>query len=489
MNSFYSWQIPVVFGALFVIVPLVIRRPVVALYVLVGAAVVIEIFPLGYADSFTDTIPFFLNVNNSAGLPVSISPAEIVMAVALIAWATGAAGERALHRPGTRIIKVYGVYMLAVLMAEGFGLVSGGDFNKSLWEMRPQVYGFILFILTASLVRERRQIVIIASIFFAGAAIKAGVGYNRYFNTLGGNVPTTQDAILAHEDSYFLLMYLIGTVAAAIWVRRRKIVIPLLVASPIVALIMLENKRRVAELALIAGLATVLVLAIRFESVVRRRVIIFTLIGASAFALYCAAEWNANDGLAAQVVRPLRTTLTGQTDQRDFLSNLYRVNENLDIKATYQLNPLLGIGFGRPFLVPFPLADITQQYPLWQYMPHNSLLWVAMRMGLVGMGAFWGLICIVVLEGVRVIRTQQDPLLRGVAAFALAAVMAELLVAYGDVQLENYRNMIFFGMMLGLIDAIPSVQTARVEDEVEETVPVPRWAPVPTLNTTTHMRG
>src|SRR5258708_39665305 len=103
-------------------------------------------------------------------------------------------------------------------------------------------------------------------------------------------------------------MYLIGTVAGAIWVRRRKIVIPLLVASPIVALIMLENKRRVAELALIAGLATVLVLAIRFESVVRRRVIIFPVIGASAFALFCAAEWNGNDGLAAPVGPPPRAT-------------------------------------------------------------------------------------------------------------------------------------------------------------------------------------
>jgi hypothetical protein len=116
-----------------------------------------------------------------------------------------------------------------------------------------------------------------------------------------------------------------------------------------------------------------------------------------------------------------------------------------------------------------------------------------MRMGFLGMAAFWALIGTVVLEGVRVIRTQQDPLLRGVAAFALAAVIAELLVAYGDVQLENYRNMIFFGTMLGLIDAIPRVRTVTAEApepaETLETLPAQRWAPVPNISATSHGRG
>lgn len=486
--TYWTWQIPFLFAGLVAVVPLVLRRPVTALYVLIGAATVIEIFPLAFPDSLTDTIPFFLNLNNSAQLPMSISPAEIVMATAILAWCTSAS-QRAVQRPSRRIFRAYGVYMLAVLLAEGWGLLNGSDFNRSLWELRPQVYGFLLFLLSVSLVRERRQVVILAAVFLAGAAFKGGVGYYRYFITLHGDIGHA-DSILAHEDTYFLVMFIVAALAAAIWVRRRGLVLALLAASPIVAVVMLENRRRVGMLALIAALVVVVALAIRFEPKIRKRVIVISAAASVLFAIFAAAEWNANDGLAGQVVRPLRTTLTGQVDQRDYLSNLYRANENANIIATYQTNRLIGVGFGLPMQIVFPLADISQQYPLWNYIPHNSVLWIGMRMGILGMAAFWALIAMIILEGVRTLRSAEDRLLRGVAAFALAAVVAELIAGYGDVQLENYRNMIFFGVMVGLIDALPRVRTVTVAPvTVEEGAAEGRWALAPVLSTHSQRRA
>jgi hypothetical protein len=476
-----TWQLPALFAGLTVVLPLVYRKPVTALYVLIGAATVVEILPLGFQDSLTDTFPFFLNLNNSANLPVSISPAELVMATALAAWLTRAGAERRVRLPHGYILRAYALFMAVVLLAEAWGMVNGGDWNHSLWELRPQVYGFVVFILAASLVRERRQVVLLASLFLAGAAFKAGVGYYRYFITLHGDLGDAQ-SLLAHEDTYFLVMFLVAAIAAAIWVRRPAVMAALLLASPVVAVVMLENRRRVGVLTLIAALAVVVVLAVRFEPAVRKRVIIFTVIGITAFAIFVGAAWNTNNGLAGQVVRPLRTTLTNQVDQRDYLSNLYRINENADIIATYNTSPVIGVGFGLPMQVVFPLADISQQYPLWNYIPHNSLLWVGMRMGMLGMATFWALIGTIILEGIRVLRSQEDSLLRAVAAFALAAVVGELIVGYGDVQLENYRNMIFLGIMVGLVDALPRLRTVTVA----QPEPVSRWAPVPALRATSH---
>jgi len=65
-----------------------------------------------------------------------------------------------------------------------------------------------------------------------------------------------------------------------------------------------------------------------------------------------------------------------------------------------------------------------------------------------------------ILEGTRQLAVRRDPLLRAAAAFAIGAIIAEVVVASGDLQLENYRNILFFGATLGLLDALPRVADA-----------------------------
>ncbi|HEY4025933.1 MAG TPA: O-antigen ligase family protein [Candidatus Dormibacteraeota bacterium] len=466
-----TWQVVVVLIGVAALFPIVWRRPAFAIYVVAGAAVVLENFPLRFPDSLTDTIPFFTNLNNSAGLPVSINPAELVMAFGLLAWLFSSALQDGPRAPAGPIRRPYIAFMAVVVIAELHGVLSGANFNITLWELRPQVYGFILFVLTASLVRERRDVVAIAGIFMAGVALKGLVGFYRYFITLHGDLGGREN-ILGHEDSYFLMLFLVAVVCALIWVRRRQLMILLLMGTPLVALTLLENRRRVAMLAVWASLLVVVALAIWFEPRLRKNVIIVSAIVGAVFAVFVAAFWNTGDGLVGQIVRPVRTVM-GQVDQRDYLSDLYRINENADLKFTYQTSPLIGTGFGIPMLVPFPLADISQQDPFWQIITHNSILWIAMRMGIMGMAVFWALIGMIVIEGVRVVRAQEDPLLRAVAVFALAAVVGELVMAYGDKQLEAYRNMIFFGTMVGLIDAIPRLRPVTVTAPQAAETPAP----------------
>jgi hypothetical protein len=471
-----TWQLPVTFGVLLVLLPMIWRRPVLGVYVLVGAAVAIENFGLGFPDALTDEIPFFWNLNNSIGAPISMNPAEVVMIVTILGALTNRELRQEERPAASRLRGYYLVFLAVVVFAEGFGLMNGGNFNISLWEMRPQVYGFILFVLASTLIRDRRQVAVLAGVVLACAAFKAGIGFYRYFFTLAKTLGT-QESILGHEDSYFLAMFIVAAVTAAIWVRRRQVVLPLLLAAPVVALVMLDNRRRIAVLALGAAIAIVVILGIRYEAAIRKRLAVIAIVGALAFGAFVTVNWNAaGEGVAAQIVRPLHA-ITGQVDQRDFLSDLYRINENKDIIFTFGTSPIVGTGFGHVMLLPYPLADISQLYPLWNYIPHNSLLWVGMRMGIIGMATFWALIAMIVLEGIRALRSVDDPLLRGAAAFAVAAAMAELVVGYADVQLEAYRNMIFFGAMVGLIDALPRLRAITVARPAA----VRRPAPAPAL--------
>lgn len=451
-----------------VVLALVLTRPRVGVYVLIGCAVVFEIFPLAFPDSFTDNFGFFLNLNNSAGLPISASPADLTLIAAFVGWWRAQSADPSL-RPSGPMLRAYLVYAGVLLLAEVHGLVSHGDFNITLWELRPQIYGLVTFVIASSLIREPRHLAIVASIFLAAATVKVGVGYHRFFTTLGGDLGGNE-AILAHEDSYFLVMLIVAAAAILVWHRRRRLLIALAVVAPLSGLVMLENHRRVGVIALVPALAVIAVLGAFSERRLRVKIAAVAAVAGLAYAGFLSVYWEHEYGVAAQLVRPVHSLV--EPDQRDLSSNLYRQNEDANLIFTYQSSPLIGVGFGLPMSVVFPLADISQQYPFWQFIPHNSVFWIAMRMGLLGMITFWGLVGMAVLTGTRALRTCRSPMVRGSVAFALAAIVAELIVGFGDLQLENYRNLVFFGCMLGVINAA---------ERVRERVPAAarRWAGVP----------
>ena len=88
-----------------------------------------------------------------------------------------------------------------------------------------------------------------------------------------------------------------------------------------------------------------------------------------------------------------------------------------------------------------------------------------------------------VLEACAVMRREQDPLLRAVAVFAVAAIVAELMVAYGDLQLESYRNLVLLGALIGAVGGLPHLDvhgsTVRVGGSRQPRLGHPahrRWA-------------
>ncbi len=265
-----------VLGAIVLALPWWVRYPIRGVYLLFAAALLFEVFPLYFPDSLTDNVPFFWNLNayNSAAINgVAISPAEIAMLLALIIWWVSTDRSTGERVPSGRLVVAYTIYILVVVLAEIRGLLSGGDLNISLWELRPQAYGFVMFVLAASLVRDRNQLLRLAGIFFAAVGLKAFLGLYRYFGTLGGSLGW-RESILSHEESFFLALFLVGVVVALIWYRRWKFLLILMALSPLVGLALIENRRRVGTLALWIGLVVLALIAVRFESTIRKHLIV-----------------------------------------------------------------------------------------------------------------------------------------------------------------------------------------------------------------------
>jgi hypothetical protein len=221
---------------------------------------------------------------------------------------------------------------------------------------------------------------------------------------------------------------------------------------------MMVNHRRSAELALLAGAGVIMVLAIRFDEERRSRWLGLTLLVLVGGTIFMVGYWNHTTGLAGELVRPIHSLFV--PDQRDYLSNIYRVAENANIQFNFKMSPLIGSGFGIPMAVIFPMADISYVYPLWNYIPHNTVLWIGMRMGALGYVAFFGLLAMAILQACRQLATRRDPLINSFAAFAVAAIVAEMIQGYNDLQLDSYRNLIVFGAVLGLINRLPQLADA-----------------------------
>ena len=444
------------------LVPWIWRKPLRGLYLLLGGTLLIEVFPLHFSDSLTDRVPLFLNLNNtnsSAGISgVAITPAEILMLAVVLIWVFQAISTRSLVLPRGPLVTAYALFALVVVGAELHGMISRGNYLNSLWELRPQAYGFVAFILTASLVKDRADLRRLIYIFFAAVGFKAALSLFRYFVTLQRNTAGIE-SIMAHEESYFFAVFLIAVLAGVLWYAQRRQLWPLLALSPIVALALMVNHRRAGDLAATVALAVLVVLAIRFRSAVsRERLVLLTFVAALGGAVFLLVFWNHTYGTIGELVRPYRSFI--EPDPRDASSNLYRAAEDANILITFRSSPLVGIGFGLPMRVVYPMADISKIYPLWNYIPHNTLLWIGMRMGVVGYITFFGLIGMGVLTATRQLAIRKDPFLCAVAAGATAAIAAELVQGYYDLQLDSFRNLIFLGVLLGVLNQMP-----RLADE------------------------
>jgi hypothetical protein len=381
------------------------------------------------------------------------------MASVIVIWFAAGVARRNLTLVGGPLVTAYVVFALIVLGTEIHGIVGRGDWLKSLWEVRPQAYGFIAFLLAANLIKTRRQMVQLSFVFFLAVMLKVGIALFRYFVTLHGN-DKAYEAIMAHEESYFFALIVLAVLAITIWGRglSRRVMFMLVTGAALSFFAMMINHRRSAELALMAGVAVVMFLAIRFDEEHRSRWLGLTVLVLVAGTIFMVGYWNHTTGVAGELVRPIRSLFV--PDSRDYLSNIYRVAENANIQFNFKMSPVIGIGFGIPMAVIFPMADISYVYPLWNYIPHNTLLWIGMRMGALGYAAFFGLLAMAILQACRQLATRKDPLITSLAAFAVAAIVAEMIQGYTDLQLDTYRNLIALGVVLGVINRLPELADA-----------------------------
>lgn len=450
-----------------VAVPILIwNNPRAGLLILFAATTVLDMDPRSLnTHRITTYVYFFLNINNVAQqyyVPgfdaLKFSLAEAIIVITLFAWLIRSISLRQWRFESGPFLICMLFYAASTMFAFGNGYVSGGDGTMGLWEVRAQFYPLIMYILTMNLVTTKEQIKRILWMAFIGLGVLAISGIVSYLQ-LNGVV--TEQGILDHEDSLILNIAIFLLLFTYLGGGNKKMVLTGLLFLPATLFTMLENQRRAGiasfVVAFLAALPVMYVLFVERRKLLARFILAFVLVG----SVYVAAGWNAS-GAWALPARAIRSNFS--PSERDAGSDLYRKEEDFDLKATRDVSPLIGYGYGRPFLQPYVLPAVTTGFLA--YFAHDSVLWVWMRTGHIGFFIFLFFIATVFIKGMHICRETTDPDLRTVGMIAVFFLLMAYVYGKYDLQLTNFRTMMMLGIWLGLLGKLS--QFAKIDAQVQQ---------------------
>ena len=258
----------------------------------------------------------------------------------------------------------------------------------------------------------------------------------------------TEHSAAIHMNAVFIL-------ALASWLYKggspaKRILI--LLMSPPIFLTYLAAQRRAAFVTILVVLVFMTVLLFR-----ERRIAFWLIIPPTMIlgVVYLVAFWNSSGalGLPAQAVKSV--IAQDQANAKDQSSNIYRQIENVNSSYTIHQAPLTGVGFGQKLIFIVPLPDISF-FIWWEYITHNSIIWIWAKTGIGGFVSMLVLIGLSVILGMRTTERMPNGNLRAVAFTATAYIIMHFIYAYVDISWDN-QSMVLAGLMMGIISGMERV--------------------------------
>lgn len=421
------------------------------------AATLIEQFSLvsegTYSDG-TDHIPLFQSLKAGAGLAgIYATPFEVFLALLLAIWLIKGFANRSLALPRSMLGLSLGTFAAVVTLGWFRGVTSGGSFSDSLLELRPWLYLGIAFVASSQLITKRTHLNVLLAVIASGIAIKSIQGVI----TLAAHFQSRPQAILAHEESFFFGLYL--AMLAGLWLipikGRLRTFMTLL--SPFVLAADIANQRRTAWAVAAAVLAMVFLLCYLGLPERRRVVVMMGIAGCVLAGIYWIGFSN-DPGLLGQPARALLSQIA--PSNRDQQSNQYRVIENVDLGIAIRQSMPLGMGFGHPIPQYVPNANITNIDSFITYLPHNGVLYLWLRLGLMGIFTFWLFVCTALMTTCNVFRKRPSQIRMLISLIVAAALIAYLVQGFYDMGLYWFRIAVVVGSLLGALEA-----SKRLEQE------------------------
>jgi O-antigen ligase len=447
---------------------LVVRWPTFGFFVTVVCAVLIEQNPLNTAHILTDALYVYYWPTSLAGLIER--PIGFLLILIIFAFVCRQFVKRQGFLQGGALLGPFVFFLLCVAWGVVHGVTTGGDFKTIVLEVRPFLYLFESYLLAYNLVTHKNHIKAFLWVMIVAAGVKGIQGCYIYYIVLHRSL-LGQNEIMAHEDSFFFAALILLVILFSIHYNYRPQVFAALIALPGVVITLIANERRADYVALLVGFIVAWTLIYCVKKHARKALltgmITFLVFGAAYVALFA----HSSGGVASPARAVISIINPNSADVRDASSNLYRTIEDFDLKYTAKQDAVLGYGFGKEFLQPKTLPNILYEDPIYLLVPHNTIYWIWMRLGTVGYFAFWFLLGSIIVRGCQIVRRLQDRYLQLVAIYIVAVTFMEVVVAYADYQLFFYRNVIYLGLLVGILLKLPKLDLKPEVDRSEKGAP------------------
>ena len=439
-------------GQMLLLVPLVaalvglaiLAHPDVGVYLLFAVAILFEQWAIPGLEPITAQTRVFQNISTYTPIPLRLSLADLLMVLTLTSWAARRLVGR--HQPfrmgplGWAVAAYGGVFVLGTVI----GVARGGwNTDAALAEARAPFQMCLLYFLTANLIRDRQQVMVLVWELVVLVGVKGLQGILNYQEAAAAQADLS--AVTGHEDVVFFDLTIVLLLVIGLLGLRTRLGYVLLALLPLIAGAELLTERRVGFIAL-GAVAVAITILIFAEN--PRRGLVIAGVGALLAGAYLVAFWDVA-GPLGEPIRALRSAMNDSSlSVRDQLSDQWRVIENRNIAFTMRQLPLTGVGVGQAHLFHEQQVPVTFVY--WRYITHNALMWLWLKAGPIGAFVLWFLVARVLLLGSALYLRLRDPVLRSIAVVPVALIFIQVIFSSVELGLTYSRNMIVLGVALGL---------------------------------------
>jgi hypothetical protein len=314
-----------------------------------------------------------------------------------------------------------------------------------MFEARPMLLLPLLYLLVVNVCRTRMDY---RRMFWAacvGIVVQALLSLDYLFK-LPAEDRSSLERLTSHGSAIGMNLVILLAIFAVAYVGvSGRLRLALAISAVPVTWVWIVGQRRAGVIALVIGFGLFAVMLFwRQRRTFWKLIPIVTVVVVG----YTGTFWNSQStaGFPAQAIKSV--IAPEDSSERNQSSDFYRTIEDLNLNETIRSSPLLGIGFGQPFLRPYPLADISV-FEFNAYIPHNSFLYVWTKLGFAGFVTLLYLIARTMMQGAARARAAPNGPDAVVALGAVVFVAMFALFLYVDIAWES-RNMVLFALSMGM---------------------------------------
>jgi O-antigen ligase len=342
--------------------------------------------------------------------------------------------------------------LLALGMVCGLAVGKGGGEGLKSLVLAENLLAYLLVVPVAvvNVRADPGRLKLLLGGLFALTVFKAFLGLIEIAAHKGASIEGTSDLTYYEPTANWVIMIALLAIFAAILARLRP---PLwmLLGTPLLIASLVLSYRRSFWIAAVLGVILVVLLAL---SPVGRRLLVPTaLVVAAAIWLLGSINFQSQNPIVKRAASLSPTSLTTNIEDR------YRLDERANVWGELKEKPVTGLGINVSWNAskrPLPIEHEEAR----EYV-HFAALWWWMKMGILGLLAYFALLIATARLSWRVWRERSEPIFR---VFGLASLcgVAGLLVAETTATFTaaELRFTIVFAIQIGLLALIASLPRA-----------------------------